>query len=342
MVPHMQPVTGPGRVVASRYHLLDLIGHGAVGTVWRAGDLVLTREVAVKQVRVPALMTEHDRKILHERSLREAKVAARLSHPGVVCVHDVIEAEGSPWIVMELVAGRSLAQAIADDGPVAPPKAAMLGTMLLAALATAHSAGVVHRDVKPSNVLLADDGRAVLTDFGIATLDGDPALTQAGMVLGTPGFCAPERIRGGPATPASDLWSLGATLYAAVEGHGPFDGQGSALAVLASIVHAQPPAAPSAGALAPVISALMNKDPSSRPEAARAAALLAAAASRPAPPPRDPAARGQPSPVYRPAGGEVTLGLPAAWQPSPVGREGTRAGSPGRHRRVLRLGGGTG
>jgi eukaryotic-like serine/threonine-protein kinase len=264
-------------VVAGRYELLDPVGHGAMGTVWRARDLRLDREVAVKGVCLPGPMTSQDRSVLRERSLREARVAARLTHPGVVTVHDVIEAEGSPWIIMELVPSRSLAQVLAEGGPLSPARAAAMGMTLLEALGSAHAAGVVHRDVKPGNILVTPEGRAVLTDFGIATLHGDPRLTQAGMVMGTPGFCAPERIRGEPASPASDLWSLGATLYAAVEGRGPYEGQGSAMAVLASIVHADPPPATRAGPLEPVILALMKRDPAARPDATGARRLLAAA-----------------------------------------------------------------
>ena len=273
----MQSVTGPGRVVAGRYELLEPVGRGAMGTVWRARDLRLARHVAVKEVRLPGLMSLQDRSVLRERSLREARVAARLNHPGVVTVHDVIETEGRPWIIMELVPSKSLAQALAEDGPVSPARAAVIGMTLLDALGSAHAAGVVHRDVKPGNILVTPDGRVVLTDFGIATLHGDPGLTQAGMVMGTPGFCAPERIRGEPASPASDLWSLGATLYAAVEGRGPYEGQGSAMAVLANIVHGEPPVAPSAGSLGPVITALMARDPAARPDAATACRMLAAA-----------------------------------------------------------------
>ena len=273
----MQPVTGTGRVVAGRYELLDPVGNGAMGTVWRARDLRLDREVAVKEVCLPGPMTPQDRSVLRERSLREARVAARLTHPGVVTVHDVIEAEGSPWIIMELVPSRSLAQVLAEDGPLSPARTAAMGVTLLEALGSAHAAGVVHRDVKPGNILVTPGGRAVLTDFGIATLHGDPRLTQAGMVMGTPGFCAPERIRGEPASPASDLWSLGATLYAAVEGRGPFEGQGSAMAILANIVHADPPPATRAGPLEPVILALMKRDPAARPNATGARRLLTAA-----------------------------------------------------------------
>jgi hypothetical protein len=264
-------------VVAARYELLDPVGHGAMGTVWRARDLRLDREVAVKEVCLPGPMTSQDRSVLRERSLREARVAARLTHPGVVTVHDVAEAEGSPWIIMELVPSRSLSQVLAEDGPLSPAQAAAMGMTLLEALGSAHAAGVVHRDVKPGNILVTPEGRAVLTDFGIATLHGDPRLTQAGMVMGTPGFCAPERIRGEPASPASDLWSLGATLYAAVQGRGPFEGQGSAMAVLANIVHADPPPATRAGPLEPVILALMKRDPAARPNAAGARRMLATA-----------------------------------------------------------------
>jgi hypothetical protein len=180
---------------------------------------------------------------------------------------------------MELVPARSLQRVLAEDGPLPPRQAAQTGMMLLGALASAHAVGIVHRDVKPGNVLLTRGGRAVLTDFGIAVVDGDPALTQTGMVMGTPGFCAPERIRGEPASPASDLWSLGATLYAAVEGRAPFDGHGSPMAVLASIVHSDPPPARSAGPMTAVIGALLSKDPARRPDAACASRMLADAAA---------------------------------------------------------------
>jgi len=285
MVRAMRGVTGPGCVVAGRYQLLDRIGQGSMGTVWRARDLVLTRDVAIKEVGLPGVMSDRDLAVLRGRTLREARVSARLTHPGVITIYDVIESAGIPWIVMELIAARSLEQILARDGPLPPRRAAATGMMLLGALASAHAVGIVHRDVKPGNVLLAGDGRAVLTDFGIAAVDGDPGLTQTGMVMGTPGFCAPERIRGEPASPASDLWSLGATLFAAVEGRGPFDGYGTPMAVLASIVHSDPPLARSAGPLGVVIGALMTRDPARRPDAAYAGQLLtnAAASLRAAP-----------------------------------------------------------
>ena len=322
MVRAMRGVSGPGCVVAGRYELLDRIGQGAMGTVWRARDQVLARDVAVKEVRLPDLMPARDRAILRERTLREARVSAKLSHPCVVTVHDVIEADGTPWIVMELVTARSLERVLAEDGPLPPRRVAETGMMLLGALASAHAAGIVHRDVKPGNVLLTRDGRAVLTDFGIAAVDGDPALTQTGMVVGTPGFCAPERIRGAPASPASDLWSLGATLYAAVEGRGPFDGHGSPMAVLTSIVHSDPPPARSAGPLEAVIGALMSKDPAQRPDAARARQLLTDAAAAlgavpsAAAPPRPAPGRLPPAPGRRSPGPARCPPAPARSQPA--------------------------
>jgi len=335
----MQSVTGPGHVVAGRYELLQVIGHGAMGTVWRARDLVLAREIAVKEVRLPSLMSAQDRAVARERSLREARVAARLTHPGVVTVHDVIEAEGSPWIVMELVLARSLSRVLAEDGPMPPARAAEMGTVLLEALGSAHAAGIVHRDVKPGNVLITAEGRTVLTDFGIATVAGDPGLTQAGMVMGTPGFCSPERIRGAPASPASDLWSLGATLYAAVQGHGPFDGQGSAMAVLAHIVHGDPPPATSAGPLGLVIAALLSRDPAARPDAAAARQMLVAACDGAQA--RDDAGKRLAGETDAgPRGDGAAAQLPTAPAAEPSGTPSVGPRRPGRHRRGLLLGGG--
>lgn len=264
----MHPLTG--RVISGRYSLTEPIGRGAMGVVWRARDELLDRDVAVKEVLVAESLDEDERETAYQRTLREARTAARLSHRGLVTIYDVAEEDGRPWIVMELVDAPSLDQIIETDGPLTPRRAGVMAQQLLAALAAAHAAGVLHRDVKPSNVLLAKDDRAVLTDFGIATFQGDPRLTQTGMVMGSPGFTAPERIRGGSATPASDLWSLGATLYAAVEGAGPYERRGGAITTMSAVINEDAPEATSAGQLGEIISALLRRDPSARPDAVSA------------------------------------------------------------------------
>ncbi len=319
----MHAMAGTGRVIAGRYRLKEPIGRGAMGTVWRAWDEILDREVAVKELRISESLDPDERAKAYQRTHREARTAARLSHPGVVTVFDVAEEDGRPWIIMELVAARSLDQIISVDGPMPPHHAADAGRQLLAAVATAHAAGVLHRDVKPSNVLIADSGRAVLTDFGIATFQGDPKLTQTGMVMGSPGFTAPERIQGNPATPASDLWSLGATLYAAVEGHGPFDRAGGAITTMSAIINSEPPSAPPAAGLGPVIDALLRRNPADRPDAATAARMLGSVGPLPdgtpnrsaftlIPPRRpEPASRGAPAPAKRGTPAPAKRGTPA-------------------------------
>ena len=249
-----------------------------MGRVWGARDELLGRDVAIKEVKLPPGLSEAETDELRQRVLREARSSARLSHPAVATVHDVVEDLGRPWIVMELVHGRSLDRVIAKDGPLSPKAVAQIGRQLLAALAAAHAVGVLHRDVKPGNVMLTGDGRAVLTDFGAAALDGAPALTQSGMVIGTPAFSPPERIRGEVATPAADLWSLGATLYAAVEGQGPYDSCGGATATLAAIVTEDPPPPETAGPLTGAIIAFLSRDPAARPSAAAAMRMLEEAA----------------------------------------------------------------
>jgi eukaryotic-like serine/threonine-protein kinase len=270
----MHPLADAGRVIAGRYRLQAPIGRGAMGVVWRARDQLLDRDVAVKEVHIADTLTDDERAHAYQRTLREAKTAARLNHPAVVTVYDVAEDEGRPWIVMQLISAQSLDQVLASSGPLSPRRAAEVGRQLLSALSVAHAAGVMHRDVKPSNVLLGHDDRAVLTDFGIATFQGDPKLTQTGMVMGSPGFTAPERIRGEDASPASDLWSLGATLFAAVEGHGPFEKRGGALTTMSAIINEDAPEATAAGALGPVIAALLRREPGDRPDAGNAARMI--------------------------------------------------------------------
>lgn len=264
------PDTGGERVVAGRYRLLSVLGEGGMGTVWRARDEVLRRDVAVKEVRASIDLPARSRARLHNRLEREAWAAARVNAPGVVTVYDVATFEDRPWIVMELVRGQSLADVITARGSLPPEEAAHVGAAVLAALVAAHSAGVLHRDVKPANVLLADDGRVVLTDFGIATVEGDTALTMTGEVVGSPEYLAPERALGRTPGPASDLWSLGALLYTAVQGRSPFR-RTSALSTLRAIVDDELPPPHRAGPLAPVVEGLMLKDPEKRMTAEQAA-----------------------------------------------------------------------
>ena len=261
------------RLLAGRYRLLQPLGQGGMGVVWRSRDELLGRDVAVKEVLIPPELSHGEREMLRERTLREARSAARLSHPNVVTIFDVVEEAGRPWIVMEFVASRSLAEVLREDGPLPPRQVAEVGRQVLAALRVAHAAGVLHRDVKPSNVLLGRDGRVVLTDFGIATLEGDPSLTTSGMLLGSPAFIAPERVQARGTGPESDLWSLGATLYTAVEGRPPYD-RGAPLPTLAAVVTetADPPRL--AGPAWPVIERLLRKDPAERIGAEEADQLL--------------------------------------------------------------------
>ncbi|MFJ2776148.1 MULTISPECIES: protein kinase [unclassified Kitasatospora] len=262
------------RLLAGRYELGDRLGRGGMGTVWRAWDRMLDREVAVKELTVSHL-PEEELQILHARMKREASAAARIKHPGVITVHDVLEQDGRPWIVMELVDGRSLADVISQDGTLQPRAVAEVGSQVLAALHRGHQLGVLHRDVKPANVLLErGTGRVVLLDFGIATYEGSAELTRPGDLVGSPDYLAPERAQGERPGPASDLWGLGATLYAAVEGESPFR-RTSPLTTLAAVVAEPLPEPRRAGPLGPVLAALMAKDPADRPAADEAARMLA-------------------------------------------------------------------
>ncbi|MFG1944530.1 protein kinase [Nonomuraea sp. NPDC048826] len=265
------------RQVGNRYRLVESLGEGGMGVVWRAYDELLDRTVAIKEVRYSGV-GEAQRAELNRRTIREARAAGRLDHPSVVVIHDVVEEDGRPWIVMQLVRSRSLAEVIRDDGPLPAPRAAMIGARVLDALRAAHATGVLHRDVKPENVLLADDGRVVLTDFGIATLESESGLTATGSLVGTPAYMPPERLNGEPARPESDLWSLGATLYAAVEGAPPFRRESWAATVAAVLRDAvEPPRR--AGALTPVIMGWLQRDPGARMPADQAAHLLGAAST---------------------------------------------------------------
>ncbi|MFJ5557741.1 serine/threonine-protein kinase [Streptomyces sp. NPDC093250] len=279
------PDPGAGRLVAGRYRLLAKLGHGGMGTVWRAKDETVDREVAVKEPRVPDHLPDRERSNVFERMRREARAAARLDHPAVVNVHDVAVVDDRPWIVMELVQGRSLGAVLQEEGTLSAREAARVGLEVLGALEAAHGAGVLHRDVKPDNVLLGRHDRVVLTDFGIAQIEGETNLTDTGGFVGSPEYIAPERVLGQRPGPASDLWSLGVVLYTATEGVSPFR-RSNTPATLQSVLNATPaPPASVQGPLAEMITALLQKDPVRRPNAAQVRAVLEAAANPPAPQP---------------------------------------------------------
>ncbi|WP_344172098.1 serine/threonine-protein kinase [Pilimelia columellifera] len=267
------------QLIADRYRLVEPLGQGGMGRVWMARDELLHRDVAIKELIPPGGLTPDERQEMRERTLREARAIARFNHPNVVRIFDILRTDGDPWIVMEHVASRSLQEVIAQDGPMSTDQAAEIGAGMLAALRAAHRAGVVHRDVKPGNVLLGHDGRVVLTDFGLATVPGDPVVTRTGLVLGSPAYIAPERAHDGTAGPAADLWSLGATLYAAVEGQPPY-ARPSAIATLAALATEPPAPARRAGPLKPLLNGLLRKDPAQRIDAEEAERLLRRAIGR--------------------------------------------------------------
>ncbi|MFG1961055.1 serine/threonine-protein kinase [Nonomuraea sp. NPDC049028] len=316
------------RQVSNRYRLIEPLGEGGMGVVWRAYDELLDRTVAIKEVRYTGV-GEDKRAELNRRTIREARAAGRLDHPSVIVIHDVVEEDGRPWIVMQLIRSRSLAEVIREHGPLPVAQAAAIGGRVLDALRAAHATGVLHRDVKPENVLLADDGRVVLTDFGIASLEAEAGLTATGGLVGTPAYMPPERLNGEPARPESDLWSLGATLYAAVEGAPPFK-RDSWAATVAAVLRDLPGQPVRAGVLGPVIMGLLQRDPAARMPADEAAHLLRTAAAEPmvygyagpqTPQPGGPVAGG-----FGPAGAQVPGGFgPAGTQvPGGFASAGTR------------------
>ena len=266
------------RRVGNRYRLQETIGHGGMGSVWAARDEVLGRDVAVKQIVFPAALTPERRDDLRERSLREARAAARISCPHAVKVFDVVDEDGQPWIVMERMLGRPLSQVISQQGRLPAAQVIQIALQVLEALTAAHASGVLHRDVKPSNVLLRLDGTAVLTDFGIAAMDGDSEITATGQVVGSPDYLAPERVAGPGATPATDLWSLGCLIFTAVEGRSPF-ARSNTVSTLDAVVN-EDPALPS-GPLAPVLRGLLAKRTALRLSAETTRLMLCAAAAAP-------------------------------------------------------------
>ncbi|MGP3956544.1 protein kinase domain-containing protein [Nonomuraea sp. 3N208] len=263
-----------GRLIGRRYRLMSPVGRGGMGMVWHAHDVLLDRDVAVKELILPYGLDHAGKQVAHRRMLREARSAARLTHPGIVTVHDVVEEDGRPWIVMELVRAWSLEQAVRQSGPLPVIQTAEIGIRVLDALTHAHAAGILHRDIKPGNVLLTQD-RVVLTDFGIAAIEGDVNITQTGLLMGSPAYIPPERLSGQPITQAADLWSFGATLYAAVEGRPPYEGP-DPVAVLGQVLTQDPITPQRAGSLMPVIEGLLRKSPVERLTAVQVMEMLEA------------------------------------------------------------------
>ncbi|KIZ19208.1 serine/threonine-protein kinase [Streptomyces natalensis] len=269
-------MTDEGRLVAGRYRLTEQIGRGGMGTVWRVQDEVLGRQVALKRLHVQPHLADGELATLYERMRREARSAARIVHPNVVVVHDVVDDDGRPCVVMEYVPAGTLGDLLKQHGSIPPREAARIGLGMLAALRAAHAAGVLHRDVKPGNVMLGAEGRVVLTDFGIAMTADTSTLTKTGEMVGSLPYMAPERVRGQKPGPASDLWALGATLYQAVEGRTPFHRDTAIEAAYAIAVDPLEPMR-QAGPLAPLIEALLSKEPDERPSAEQTERALRAA-----------------------------------------------------------------
>ncbi|MFJ7076063.1 serine/threonine-protein kinase [Streptomyces sp. NPDC098781] len=302
------------RLLAGRYRLGAVLGRGGMGTVWRAVDETLGRTVAVKELRFPSNIDEEEKRRLITRTLREAKAIARIRNNSAVTVFDVVDEDDRPWIVMELVEGKSLAEVIREDGLLEPKRAAEVGLAVLDVLRSAHREGILHRDVKPSNVLLeSDTDRVVLTDFGIAQVEGDPSITSTGMLVGAPSYISPERARGHKPGPAADLWSLGGLLYASVEGVPPYD-KGSAIATLTAVMTEPLEEPKNAGPLKDVIYGLLTKDPEKRLDDAGARAMLNAVLHAPA---RKP----DPEPV------DATKVVPLPPQPGEKRRSGVGSGA---------------
>ncbi|MFD0477908.1 serine/threonine-protein kinase [Nonomuraea thailandensis] len=248
--------------LAGRYSLVRPLGAGGMGKVWLARDEMLDREVAVKELTLPEGMSDKERHDLVTRAVREAQAMARLRHPGIVALHDVVVEQERPWLVMELLRGRTLAETVREFGPMPPAHAARVGADVLEALMAAHAQGMQHRDVKPGNVFLTESGRVVLTDFGIARQEGQATLTEQGLMIGSPGFIAPERLEGQPGGPAADLWSLGATLHVALTGAPAYEGS-AAQRIRATLTQ---PVPAMRGPLGPLVAAVMAYQPAARPD----------------------------------------------------------------------------
>ena len=318
-------MTEPGSLIDGRYQVVRQLGVGGMGVVWEAHDQRLNRSVAIKQLRTQHGVTDAETEVITQRAIREARISARLQHPYAVSVFDVVEHEGKPCIVMELVPSMPLSDVMRELGSLGPEEAARVGAQVASALAAAHALGIVHRDIKPGNILIGDDGTARICDFGISRAYGDATLTMTGMITGTPAYLAPEAARGEESTYASDVFSLGATLYAAVEGEPPFGNDGNAIAVLYRVAAGELRLPQQAGPLAPLLLAMLSTDPAGRPTMAEAAAQLTAIANgrrAPLPPagpltPAPTATRVMPVPTEPAAPEGATIATPPADSSTP-------------------------
>jgi tRNA A-37 threonylcarbamoyl transferase component Bud32 len=302
-------------LIAGRYQLVAPIGSGANATVYRGLDMLLDREVAVKQPMLAPTGDAGRRADAIKRITRQARAAAKINHPGVAAVYDVLPGEDSPYIVMEIIKGRPLAELLVEQGPLPPHRVADIGRQMLAALMAGHVVGVLHRDLKPANVMIMPDGQAVLTDFGIAVTAGDPSGNGTGIVAGAPGYTAPERANGMPATPAADRWSLGATLYAALCGQGPFDERDGTPKTFSAIAGEDPPHLNGSGSLYDIVNALLRRNPDDRPAFHEIVMALDVAAAN------APVSAGPPTAADLPSGTGIPVGphnLPAAEAEAPV------------------------
>jgi eukaryotic-like serine/threonine-protein kinase len=294
-------VTGEGALVAGRYRIGDRLGSGAMGIVWQAHDERLHRTVAIKQLLLQPGLTEAQAEEARRRCMREGRIAARLAHPNAITVYDVAEQDGDPWLVMEYLPSKSLAMVLSERGTLSPQEAAGIGTQVAAALVAAHAAGIVHRDIKPANVLLGEDGTVKITDFGISRATGDVTVTATGMLAGTPAYLAPEVAKGQDPTPAADVFSLGSTLYTAVEGHSPFGLSENTLALLYAVAAGNITPPRQAGPLTALLMQLLRVDPTERPLVSSARDSLSAVADGRAAPIMDAAS----APTNRIAGNRI-------------------------------------
>ena len=310
-------MSAPDELIAGRYRLVKLVGTGGMGSVWEAMDERLQRPVAVKQLHAQLGLSPEETELANQRAMREARITARLHHRHAVPVFDVVEHQGRPCLIMQFLPSMALSAVLRQGGPLQNDEAAQVGAQISSALAAAHAVGIVHRDVKPGNILIADDGAALITDFGISHAMGDTTLTATGLVHGTPAFLAPEVARGSESTFASDVFSLGSTLYAALEGAPPFGSDSNAIVLLHRVASGEFPPPPHGGPLTPVVLQMLSLDPEARPSMKAAADTLRSLAARGSAP--DPELSVTPTMPMEPVSAPAAPTSPASpVSPSPV------------------------